>query len=170
MWNIPSKSRLKKIPGLYETEDVPLKDKLIYLHFFIAGCDWYIAEYDGKGLFWGFAILNNDFQNAEWGYVSFNELRSIKLRGYIEVDCEIEEVWQVRKASEIEKIRIPNGWPENNGTSRDTTKENELKLKIKAGHFPHFQDLFAEVTSPYSGFFGIDPYPIWEVMHQNRTE
>ena len=48
MWNIPSKERLARIPKLYETEDVPLKDKLIHLHFFIGGCDWYVAEYDGE--------------------------------------------------------------------------------------------------------------------------
>ena len=40
--------RLEKIPRLYETEHVPLKDKLIYLHFFIGACDWFIAEFDGE--------------------------------------------------------------------------------------------------------------------------
>ena len=35
MWNEPSKERLAKIPKLYETENIPLPDKLIYLHFFI---------------------------------------------------------------------------------------------------------------------------------------
>ncbi|MCK4818354.1 DUF2958 domain-containing protein, partial [bacterium] len=104
MWNIPTKQRLTKIPKLYETEHVPLKEKLIYLHFFIGGCDWYVAEYDGKDLFWGFAILNNDLQNAEWGYISFSELKSIKIQNWLEIDCETEEVWQVRKASAIEKI------------------------------------------------------------------
>lgn len=54
MWNIPSKKRLQQIPKLYETEDIELKNKLIYLHFFIGGCDWYIAEYDGDDLFWGY--------------------------------------------------------------------------------------------------------------------
>ena len=39
MWNIPTKQRLKKIPKLYETEYVPLNDKLIHLHFFMGGCD-----------------------------------------------------------------------------------------------------------------------------------
>ena len=43
MWNEPTKEQLAKIPGLYETEGIPLKDKLIYLHFFIGGCDWYVA-------------------------------------------------------------------------------------------------------------------------------
>ncbi len=39
MWNTPTKKRLSKIPKLYETEGVALKDKLIYLHFFIGDCD-----------------------------------------------------------------------------------------------------------------------------------
>ena len=46
MWNEPTKERLAKIPKLYETEDIPLQDKDIYLHFFISGCDWYIAEFN----------------------------------------------------------------------------------------------------------------------------
>ena len=112
MWNIPNKIRLAEIPKLYETENTPLKDKLIYLHFFIAGCDWYIAEYDGEDLFWGFAILNNDYEMAEWGYISFSELKALKLNRLFEVDCEIEEAWEVRKASEIEKIRKAQGWPD----------------------------------------------------------
>ena len=110
MWNIPNKIRLAEIPKLYETENTPLKDKLIHLHFFIAGCDWYIVEYDGEDLFWGFAILNNDYEMAEWGYISFSELKSLKLNSWLEVDCEIEDAWEIRKASEIEKIRKAQGW------------------------------------------------------------
>ena len=169
MWNVPSKERLAKIPKLYETEHIPLKDKIVYLHFFIGGCDWFICEGDGDDLFWGFCVLNNDLEMAEWGYVSFSELKSIKLQGWIEVDCELEEYWKVRKASEIEIIRIANGWPKENNTHQNISKKDELILKIKAGHFKHFQDLFAEVTSPYSVFFGIDPNPIWEVAHEHRT-
>lgn len=67
MWNQPTKEQLAKIPRLYETEGIPLKDKLIYHHFFIGGCDWYVAEYDGEDLFWGYVILNGDLEMAEWG-------------------------------------------------------------------------------------------------------
>lgn len=104
MWNIPSEERLKRIPRLYETEHIPPRDKLIYLHFFMGGCDWYISEYDGEDLFWGYTILNEDHENAEWGYISFSELKAIKMEGWLEVDCEVEEFWKIRKASEIEKI------------------------------------------------------------------
>ena len=106
MWNEPSKERLTKIPILYETENIPLPDKVIYLHFFIAGSDWYIAEYDSDDLFWGYAILNGDDVNAEWGYISFSELKTIKVNGWLEVDCETEESWKIRKASEVKGIMI----------------------------------------------------------------
>jgi len=109
MWNTPSEDRLSKIPKLYETEHIHLQDKLIYLHFFIGGCDWYIAEFDGEDIFWGFAILNNDYEMSESGYISFSELKSINHRG-IEIDCELEEYFPVKKSSEIEKIRIAHGW------------------------------------------------------------
>ena len=103
MWNTPSNKRLAAIPRLYETESIPNKDKIIHLHFFIGGCDWYIAEYDGNDLFYGYAILHNDMQNAEWGYISFSELKSINING-IEIDCELEEFWQPKPAAEIPKI------------------------------------------------------------------
>ena len=166
MWNVPSKQRLSKIPKLYETENLPLKDKLIYLHFFIGGSDWFICEYDGEDLMFGFCILNNDLEMAEWGYVSFKELQSIRVNGWLEIDCELEEYWKVRKASEIDKIRIANGWPKQNHARQTISKNDELILKAKAGHFQNFQELFAEVTSPYSEFYGIDPYPVWELTNR----
>ncbi|BBO77796.1 hypothetical protein DSCW_52130 [Desulfosarcina widdelii] len=111
MWNTPTKDRLSKIPRLYETESIPLKDKLIHLHFFIGGCDWYVAEYDSDDLFWGYAILNGDHEMAEWGYFSFGELRDLSVCG-IEVNCELEEYFPVKKASGIENICKGNGWNE----------------------------------------------------------
>ena len=110
MWNEPTKERLSKLPRLYETENVPLKEKLVHLHFFIGGCDWYICETDGKDLMWGFCILNADYDMAEWGYVSLSELREIKVSGWLEVDCESEDVWEVRRAIDVDKIRIAQGW------------------------------------------------------------
>ena len=110
MWNTPTRKQLDRIPRLYETEHIPAEEKLIYFHFFIGGCDWYITEYDGDDLFFGFAILNGDYEMAEWGYVSFAELKSICIEGCLEVDCVREEYWQIQKASEIEKICIAQGW------------------------------------------------------------
>lgn len=104
MWNEPTKEQLAKLPKLYEIEMVSLKDKPIHLHCFIGGCDWFISEYDGEDLFFGYAILNNDREMAEWGYVSLAELKSIKIPPGFEIDCEIYD--PPRKASEIKKIVI----------------------------------------------------------------
>lgn len=110
MWNEPDKERLNRIPKLYETEHIPIKDKLVHLHFFIGSCDWFIMEYDGQDLFWGFAILNGDLEMAEFGYISFNDLKSIRLKSGVEIDCEIELFWRIRPAREIDLISKAQGW------------------------------------------------------------
>ena len=110
MWNEPSKEQLDRLPRLYETEGTELKDKIIHLHFFMGGCDWHIAEYDGDDTFFGYANLN-DPQMAEWGYISFQELKELKAQvplikggrpvgGFAyEVDRDLH--WQPKKFSEI---------------------------------------------------------------------
>lgn len=110
MWNTPNKERLVRIPGLYATESTPLQQKVIHLHFFLAGSDWYAVEFDGKDIFWGFVVLNGDYRNSEWGYFSLQELQAIRVCGFLEVDCELEEYWSVRSAIEVEKIRKAQSW------------------------------------------------------------
>ncbi len=109
MWNEPAKEKLATIPKLYATENVPLKDKIIHLHFFIGGTDFYIAEFsEDEDLFWGFVILNEDLQNAEWGLISFSEIKFIKVQGWLEVDCDIH--WTPRPANEVKLISEAQRW------------------------------------------------------------
>jgi len=110
MWNKPNKEELERIPVFYSTEGVPLKEKTIHMHFFIGGCDWYAAEYSPEeACFFGFAILNNDYEMAEWGYFSLQELWDLKVK-FLQVDRDLH--WKPRKAVEIEKIRKAQGWKE----------------------------------------------------------
>ena len=102
MWNIPTPDHLDRIPRLYETDDTPLEEKIIYLHFFIGDCDWFVAEYDGDDLFFGFAILNGDYEMAEGGLVSFEELQSINVCG-IGIDSEMD--WVSTRAADILLIK-----------------------------------------------------------------
>ncbi|MCM2286537.1 MAG: DUF2958 domain-containing protein [Desulfobacula sp.] len=108
MWNEIRKDRLNSIPRLYQTEHIALPDKTIHAHFFLGSCDWYICEYDGGDLFWGFACLNGDLMNAEWGLIPYSELKTIKVKGLYEV--EHDEYWQVRPASEVNLICQAQGW------------------------------------------------------------
>ena len=76
--SINEKSDLVSIPGLYSTEDIPLKQKVIYEHWVLPSVNfhWLIAELDPKKkLAFGYANLNDD-QMAEWGYISIAEIES----------------------------------------------------------------------------------------------
>jgi len=110
MWNEPSKKRLDKIPRLYDTEDIPLKEKNIHLHFFLGSCDWFAAEFDGDDVFFGFVVLNGDLEMAEWGYFSLSELKEIRTRHGFEIDCELEEYWKVRPAKDVGLIAKAQDW------------------------------------------------------------
>jgi len=108
MWNKPTEKQLSRLPAFYSTENVPLKEKMILMHFFLAGCDWYAAEYDPEQqLFFGFAILNNDYDMAEWGYFSLKELCELKIE-FLEVDRDL--YFRAKKAVEIKKIRKAERW------------------------------------------------------------
>jgi hypothetical protein len=108
MWNKPTDAELSKLPASYSTEHVPLKEKVIHMHFFIGGCDWYATEYDPESqTFFGFAILNGDYEMAEWGYFSLEELASIRVK-WLEVDRDLH--FPPTKAIDIENIRKAQGW------------------------------------------------------------
>lgn len=104
MRNIPTRERLDRIPKLNETNEVPLEDKLVYLHFSIKGFHWYVFEFDGDDRFRG---------NVVWyGYsdhdifFSFEALKSmITEDGLHEVECDPADKWIVRKVSEIEELK-----------------------------------------------------------------
>ena len=103
MWNEPSELELRALPAIGTNEEVDWKEVLIRMHFFLGGCDWYVAEYaPADRIFYGYAILNDDLDNAEWGYMSLDEMRDIRTRQGFEIDRDLH--WQERKASEIEKI------------------------------------------------------------------
>jgi len=76
------------IPKLYETENIPFEEKVIYRRYRLKeiGFYWLIAELDReKNLAFGYANLNND-AFAEWGYISINEL--------IECGAQLDKNWK----------------------------------------------------------------------------
>jgi hypothetical protein len=108
MWNKPSTEELAKLPPFYSTERVPIKEKVLHMHFFIGGCDWYAAEYDEtESMFFGFACLNGDLEMAEWGYFSLDELSELKVK-WLEVDRDLH--FPPTKAKDVELIREAQRW------------------------------------------------------------
>ena len=70
----------KKLPKLYSTESIPLRDKVCICKFFTPWTywTWYVVEgaqqEDGDWLLWGLVEGNEN----EWGYFSLNEIEAIK--------------------------------------------------------------------------------------------
>ncbi len=107
MWNKPTQQRLAQIPKLYTTENIPVKEKLIYLHFFLGNSDWYVCEFDRTDTFFGYVILNGDYQTAEWGYFTIHKLDRLNVRG-LEIDMDL--YWEIRPASKVNQIFQAQGW------------------------------------------------------------
>ena len=100
MINKPSDEFLNSIPKLYATDVVPLNEKIICAHFYtVTDCHWYICEYDGEDLFYGYCVLNGWYDCAELGYVSYSELKECRV-AFVEVIFDTE--WIPKKFSEIE--------------------------------------------------------------------
>ncbi len=119
MFNEPTDTELAKIPRLYETENVPAKDKIIWMHFFLASSDWYIAEYDGEDIFFGFVCLNSWTDLAEWGYISYKELKELRVkqpigidgqRALIPLEVDRDLHWISRKSFNVSLIRECQRW------------------------------------------------------------
>jgi hypothetical protein len=87
---------LARIPGLYETEDTPLPEKTLYIHYFIGGSDWYVAEIDHEtGLAFGHTDLGLGF--PEWGYFDLAELERTVVHELFVIERDIDFTPQTAK-------------------------------------------------------------------------
>jgi len=86
---------LEQIPPVYSTEEIPLKDKIIKVKFFLANFTWLVAECeireDGDVEFFGYVINHAAPDLSEWGYFTLNQLLEIKVLCGVERDLYFEE-------------------------------------------------------------------------------
>ena len=47
--------------------------------YVIGHTSFYISEWDGEDSLFGYTVLNGDTQNSEWGYISLDEIKDLKL-------------------------------------------------------------------------------------------
>lgn len=85
-----------KLPSLYSTERE--QDPTVWLKFFIpiAGWTWYVIEYDGEDLFYGFVI---GFEK-ELGYFRLSELEGVGVE--LGIHVERDEHFQPTRLSQVE--------------------------------------------------------------------
>jgi hypothetical protein len=74
----PSAEQLGRIPALYGTEKTRARDKVVHLHYFVGGSDWWLVELDLEDrIGFGYVRLSAHPDGAEWGYVDLAELAGI---------------------------------------------------------------------------------------------
>ena len=120
MFNEPSEKELSNIPRMDSTENLLFKEKNIYLHFFLCNSNWYIAEFDGDDIFFGFVCLNGWKELAEWGIISFRELKKLRIivpitiqdnkSVFISLEVDRDLNFSPKKAYEIQLISECQGW------------------------------------------------------------
>ena len=65
-------------------QEGPSENQTVYAHYFYGGSDWFILDISNDlKEFFGYAILNNDYEMSELGYISVDE---IVKNGKIELD------------------------------------------------------------------------------------
>jgi len=84
------------MPRPYATDGTPTDDKIVHLHYFSGGSDWYIVERDSSDeqlQAFGLACLQGEY--PEWGYISIQEL--------IENGVELDLYFTPRPVSRLER-------------------------------------------------------------------
>jgi hypothetical protein len=88
---------IESMPGPYGTEGTARPEKMVYLHYFQGGSDFYILERDNlpgrQYQAFGYTILNGDLENAEFGYID--------IFGLIELGVELDFYFKPVKFKEL---------------------------------------------------------------------
>jgi hypothetical protein len=86
---------LEQIPAVYSTKDIPLKEKIIKVKYFLANFTWLVTEAeireDGDVEFFGYVINHAAPDCSEWGYFTLNQLMEVKVFGGVERDLYFNE-------------------------------------------------------------------------------
>jgi hypothetical protein len=121
MINRPSESELLKLAQIETDKDTPLEDRVIHMHFFLDGHDWYLSEYDPqRRQFFGYLVPNDDYHNARWDYFSFDELCRMRAKANAEVVRNTH--WKPKRAIEVDRIRDAYTWRKNLNKSLKNAK------------------------------------------------
>ena len=77
----PTDAERASIPALYETEDVPLRDKFVYARYFVRNGvgEWHLFELEDGDITRRLAFAMCDLGYAELGYVDIIALESLRV-------------------------------------------------------------------------------------------
>lgn len=98
-----TKEILKKLPKLYDTEEIPCEEKVAIVKYFnpCGAATWYGIEYnENTQEFFGYIDLYGN-KEGEYGYFSLKELENLKLPFGLKIERDL--YFNPKKMSEILK-------------------------------------------------------------------
>ena len=112
MLNRPTESELLKLAGIKIDKNTPLEHRVIHMHFFLDGHDWYLAEYDPqRRRFFGYWVPNQDYQRARWDFFGLDELD--QMRNGTNAQLVRNPHWKPKRAIDVDRIRDAYAWRRN---------------------------------------------------------
>ena len=120
----------KTMPVTYSQDGLG-NQAIVFLHYFHGGSDWYITEKDSEDeqhQAFGYTILNGDEENAEWGYISIEELKDTKPSMVIK---SIDRSFRTKTTIELDFYFTPKPLYEITKDEPKQLDKDELKLKEK---------------------------------------
>lgn len=92
---------LSSAPDIYDTDGVPLAEKIVHARYFLGESSWLIFETDKEaGMAFGFAILNGDAQNAEMGYIHIMSLEGEEDSNGVVIDRDLD--WEPKPFGQVD--------------------------------------------------------------------
>jgi len=109
MINRPNESELLKLAQNKIHKNTPLEERVMHMHFFLDGHDWYLSEYDPLSrTFFGYVVPQDQYHKAGWSRFSIDDL--YQMRGHKNRRVTRNTDWIPRRAMEIDRIRDAHAW------------------------------------------------------------
>lgn len=97
----------QNMPKTYETEQQETAEKIVYLHYFVGGCDWWIIEKDmEQEQYQAFGVAHLNGHTPEFGYISIDELTNLTIRhsSGLLLSVELDFYWQPTRLKDIPEL------------------------------------------------------------------
>lgn len=118
---------VENAPKINETDGLE-EHRIVLRYFHPSGTQSFVTEIGKDGNAFGFQCLNDDWENAEWGYLNIDELKNI--RG-MEVDFHVPAGMTVEKFIQKEKSEYENLIEAENGQMLNPDEAHEWNEEQK---------------------------------------
>jgi len=120
----------KQAKAIPKRQDKKRDELTVYAHLFYGSSDWFITEYDGKDLLFGYTILNGDSMMSELGTIWLPELRD---SGLVELDFywEVKSLPQALHNSDPDYFKKPKDKEADAKAQAQRIRILKLKHKLK---------------------------------------